>query len=139
MEIEGWAEMQSEDLLDTEIEQLDDFCRYIDNDSNDELDSKIENGDEDFKPASAERSHSYSNYPCKKTRQPPAKKRRCTYYEGSNADLSLVKYAPEPLLQQSCPWRVRLHNSSLWKQFDRIGTEMVITKNGRYAIFTRLY
>ena len=134
MEIEAWAEMRSEDLLDTEIEQLDDFCRYIDNGSDDELDSKIENGDEDFKPACAERSHSYSNYPRKRARQPPAKKRRCTYYEGSNPDLSPVKYAPEPLLQQGCPWRVRLHNSSLWKQFDRIGTEMVITKNGRYAI-----
>ena len=132
MEIEAWAEMRSEDLLDTEIEQLDDFCRYIDNDSDEELDSKTENGD---KPTCAERSHSYSDYPRKRTRQPPAKKRRCTYYEGSSPDVSPVKYAPEPLLQQDCPWRVRLQNSVLWRQFDRIGTEMVITKNGRYAKF----
>ena len=134
MEIEAWAEMRSEDLLDTEIEQLDDFCRYIDNDSDEELDSKTDNGDEDFKPPCAERSHSYSDYPRKRTRQPPAKKRRCTYYEGSSPDVSPVKYAPEPLLQKDCPWRVRLQNSALWRQFDRIGTEMVITKNGRYVV-----
>ena len=134
MEIEAWAEMRSEDLLDTEIEQLDDFCRYIDNDSDEELDSKTDDGDEDFKPPCAERSHSYSDYPRKRTRQPPAKKRRCTYYEGSSPDISPVKYAPEPLLQKDCPWRVRLQNSALWRQFDRIGTEMVITKNGRYVV-----
>lgn len=31
------------------------------------------------------------------------------------------------------PWKIELESAELWRAFDRVGTEMVITKNGRYA------
>ena len=63
----------------------------------------------------------------------------CRYLQSgdhdSSPESSPAKYSPgvyRPSLQQHQPgWTVRLENDRLWKQFDSIGTEMVITKNGR--------
>ena len=50
----------------------------------------------------------------------------CRYLDNeSSPESSPEKYSP------LTGWRVRLENDQLWKQFDSIGTEMVITKNGR--------
>ena len=133
MDIKAWAEARSsaEHLLETEtnIEQLGEFCHYMDD------------SDEEFQPQSGESSGEEEQWCSHKQRrrvkQPPAKKRRSTIsaadYEGSSPEASPVKYAPEPLQHPTHPWKVKLNNSYLWRQFDSIGTEMVITKNGRYV------
>lgn len=126
MEIEAWAEARSstEHLLKTEtnIEQLDELYRYIDD------------TDEEFQPQSVESSDDEEQLQHRKrAKQPPPKKRRSAYYEESSPETSPLKYAPEPLLHPARPWKVKLNNSDLWRQFDDIGTEMVITKNGRYV------
>ena len=65
----------------------------------------------------------------------------CRYLQNgdyeSSPENSPEKYPPRihhPCYQQPRHhpgWTVRLENDRLWKQFDSIGTEMVITKNGR--------
>lgn len=61
-----------------------------------------------------------------------------TYMDDINSpEISPVKKYPPPVscyppgADHALPWKARLENSHLWRQFDEIGTEMVITKGGR--------
>ena len=76
------------------------------------------------------------------SRSPPRKKHRSSApsleeYQDlsscSSSESSPEKGTVSPLqaVGSDC-WTMTLENSPLWQQFDRIGTEMVITKGGRY-------
>ena len=101
------------------IEQLEEFCNYIDNEEDlhipdpPDFDSLGRNGCRQY--------HSVSE--SKRSKQPPSKKRRKTVDIEcpSGPDVAIKRYN----------WKISLANSDLWKKFDEIGTEMVITKNGR--------
>lgn len=137
MEVEAWTENttvpicnSSSDLLESQanIEQLDQFCKYIDSSGDEEL--VIDPGAENTMIGTTPKA----NYDCYIARgmqsamigSPPKKKRKdvCaimphpTYYEEEAED-------------DMRNWKVELENSVMWKEFDSVGTEMVITKAGR--------
>ena len=136
MEIEAWSENTamsicsgSGDLLESQvnIEQLDQFCKYIDS-----------SGDAEFIDEKGEKSMlgpSESEYTCysmqsgvRRATPPPKKKRRSScampnYYEEDQESMEGMH-----------EWGVELENSSMWREFDSVGTEMVITKAGRLAL-----
>ena len=143
MEVEAWSETatisicnSSSDLLDSQvnIEQLDRFCKYIDS-SGDE-DYIMEKTDDDY--MSGPLKNDYERYMARNRmmNSPPRKKQRnvlstASYYEDdldSSVDTSLGESVYDQDVQQ---WKVELENSSMWREFDRVGTEMVITKAGR--------
>ena len=130
MEVEAWTENtsmsicnSSGDLLESQanIEQLDKFCKYIDSSGEEELatEEESEQGTE---------TTSYDCYVARNMRSamigsPPKKKRRS----------SVVYYEEESTMAEEVRgWKMELENASMWKEFDAVGTEMVITKAGRY-------
>ena len=146
---------------DPNAEQLDDFCRYINSGEEEDLDVQFPSPTPPdpavFSPSPRRRYYSAaaSNYqycsyrePCEAPYatlsgdfcdvrvQPPRKKRRSlVYYEAESPDVSPIKdtvqFSPDHSSERLHSWEVQLHNAELWREFDRIGTEMVITKNGR--------
>ena len=87
------------------IDELERFCRYIDGDNDTE---------EDFE-------NSYSSP--EKRNKDRSSKFPCGVVANHGASGSALQYL-----------QVELVNSELWEEFNQIGTEMVITKNGRYTL-----
>ena len=119
MEIEAWSEStaisicnnSSSELLESQMnmDQLDRFCKYIDSSGDEEFGEKTERNEYGcFISGSS---------PCKEIR-----KDACSmpYYEDMDS--------PEQVWKN---WKVELENVNIWRDFDEIGTEMVITKAGR--------
>lgn len=130
----------SESMLDSQndMEQLDQFCNYIVSNSDDELPLESTSTAASIYPAGAYPGPSYYyQYQPASVESPPRKKPRSTtnytdyrYQSCSSPDSSLDKC----ISQQpggNVHWAMKLDNGSLWRQFDEIGTEMVITKGGR--------
>ncbi len=130
------------DILEQQgnLEQLDEFCKYIGNEE--------EEGLLPF-PSPAPNRRPYSISDCspvatRANRQPRKKRRRTEEYHSSpeavspdgayspSAPSAAGRFNPHPP-PQCYNWKVSLVNSDLWESFDQIGTEMVITKNGRYV------
>ena len=128
MEVEVWSEAGASegDILDSEknIHQLEKFCKFIDSSGEEDLEYLPDGYCHDQRP------YSFSEFSITpRSRQPPRKKRRRTVGYDSSPDASPEK--PQAQSEMKYDWNVRLANGDLWKQFDSIGTEMVITKNGR--------
>ena len=89
-------------------EQLEQFYKFMHSQSNPQHDRT--------------QSCSYATF-CP-TDSPPSKRRRNTtqYCEDDYGNDS--EYC-------EWPWQVELENKSIWRQFDDVGTEMVVTKGGR--------
>ena len=134
----------SESILDSQndMEQLDQFCNYIVSNSDEEL--PLENSSSTSVAAPIYPSNSFPGPPYYYQYQvgletPPRKKQRSTsnYREYqyptscSSTESSPEKCVSRLQAQNNC-WTMKLENVSLWRQFDQIGTEMVITKGGRY-------
>lgn len=139
MEVEAWTEdtsmslcNSSSDMLESQanMEQLDQFCKYIDSSGDEEL---IAEGAESNMLGNAA-----ANYDCYIAggfqsaamigSTPPKKKRKSIF-----PVMSLPSYYEEDIDEDDImgEWRVVLENSCIWKEFDNVGTEMVITKAGR--------
>ncbi len=136
VEIDAWGEStalsicnSSSEMLESQmdIEQLDRFCKYIDSNSDDEyIVEKSEDGPEDGP----------DDYGCfisgsltsRLVDSPPKKKKRKSMHS-----VALSGYYDEDMDggEELLDWKVELENSSMWREFDRVGTEMVITKAGR--------
>ena len=132
----------SESMLDSQndMEQLDQFCSYIVSNSDEEL--PLENNSSTGQSAAPiYPSNSfpgpayYYQYPPVGLDSPPRKKQRSTssireYHYPTSC--SSTESSPEKCVgAQNVRWTMKLENLSLWRQFDQIGTEMVITKGGR--------
>lgn len=143
MEVEAWSEnttisicnSSTTDLLDSKanMEQLDQFCKYIDSSGDEELIS--EKGETSMFGSTG---NDYRCYSVRGTRSeysesPPKKKRR----SASTCVMSLSGYYEDDFNEEEeedgdlRDWKVELDNACMWKEFDRVGTEMVITKAGR--------
>ena len=85
------------------IYELERFCRYIDGDTETEEESEDSYGS----------PHKRLKTDCK---------RKFNIMAESHGASSTLQYL-----------QVELANSELWEEFNQIGTEMVITKNGRYV------
>ena len=143
MEVEAWSESttmsicnSSTDLsLDSKVnmEQLDQFCKYIDSSGDEELIS--EKGERSMFGSTSSADKDYRCYSMRAQRSaycietPPRKKRRST------CPISLSGYYEEDYDEEedeaTRSWQMELDNSGMWKEFDGVGTEMVITKAGR--------
>ena len=135
----------SESMLDTQndMEQLDQFCNYIVSNSDEELPlESTTTAPAQVAPVyptnSCPGSSYYHQYPVR-IDSPPRKKLRSTssYGDYHYPGCSSTESSPEKSinrLTQNLYWAMKLENVSLWRQFDQIGTEMVITKGGRYGI-----
>ena len=135
----------SESMLDSQndMEQLDQFCSYIVSNSDEEL--PLENNSSTGQAASAAPIYPsnafpgpayYYQYPPMGIESPPRKKQRSTssyreYHYPTSC--SSTESSPEKCagVRDAASWRIKLENLQLWRQFDQIGTEMVITKGGR--------
>ncbi|KAL5484169.1 hypothetical protein EMCRGX_G020621 [Ephydatia muelleri] len=143
MELDAWSDsttLSTEDIFDSEAEQLDRFCKYIDSTGDDDIPEVLIRSP----PQQHGYLHQQAAHYCQHNQHQlhNKKKKRVnnpdpTLY-GDYADEPLEKLHgfqplrlldPEPVVK--CPWRVELANWDLWQAFDQIGTEMVITKNGR--------
>lgn len=135
MEVEAWTENtsmslcnSSSDMLESQanMEQLDQFCKYIDSSGDEEL--IVDGGESNML------GHAAANYDCyiasgvqtAMIGSPPKKKRKNFF-----PVMSLPSYYEEEMDEDMGEWKVELENSSIWKEFDSVGTEMVITKAGR--------
>ena len=152
MQLDAWSDsttLSTDDIFETEAEQLDSFCKYLDS-----------TGDEDISevlipsPPPHDQQHDYLRQQAvhfRHNQQQQAlhkKKKRLSssahyaggsvHYTAGCTDDPLEKLhgiqplrllEPEPVVK--CLWKVELANWDLWQAFDQIGTEMVITKNGR--------
>ena len=129
----------SESMLDSQndMEQLDQFCNYIVSNSDEEppMENSTAPVAAPIYPAGAYPGPSYYyQYPVE-VDSPPRKKPRSTsscgnydYLGCSSTESSPDKCSIRP---QKARWTMKLENALLWRQFDEIGTEMVITKGGR--------
>ena len=134
----------SESMLDSQndMEQLDQFCNYIVSNSDEEL--PLENNSSTPAGATAAPIYPsnsfpgpayYYQYPTVGMDTSPRKRQRSTSTYGEYqypTSCSSTESSPEKYVSQlhDC-WTMKLENSCLWRQFDQIGTEMVITKGGR--------
>ena len=131
MEVETWTENSicdssicnsSSEMLESQsnLEQLDRFCKYIDSSGDEELVMAEDNA----RALGRGRGAVIGS--------PPKKKRR-------GCSVGVVRYYDEEEEEEEeeegegRSWKVELENSDMWKEFDRVGTEMVITKAGRYG------
>ena len=133
----------SESMLDSQndMEQLDQFCSYIVSNSDEELPLENNSSTGQLQAAPIYPSNSfpgpayYYQYPPVGLDSPPRKKQRSTssfreYRYPTSC--SSTESSPEKCVgAQNAHWTMKLENLSLWRQFDQIGTEMVITKGGR--------
>lgn len=142
MEVEAWSESttmsicnSSTDIsLDSKVnmEQLDQFCKYIDSSGDEELIS--EKGENSMFGSTGKNYAYYTSRGLRSgfsNQSPPKKKRRSTcamslsgYYED---DFDEEEESEDGVRN----WKVELDNSCMWEEFDSVGTEMVITKAGR--------
>ena len=131
----------SESMLDSpnDMDQLDQFCNYIVSSSEEEL--PVENTNSSAAPVYPAGTYPgpsyYYQYPVG-VESPPRKRPRSTssYGDYQYPSCSSTESSPEKLISrhQKVYWAMKLENASLWRQFDEIGTEMVITKGGRYVL-----
>lgn len=146
MELDAWSDsttLSTEDIFDSEAEQLDRFCKYIDSTGDDDISEVLIRSPPQQHDYLHQRSVHFHHHD-QQQQLPIKKKKRLNnpdanpVYRGGYADEPLEKLHgfqplrlldPEPTTK--CPWRVELANCDLWQAFDQIGTEMVITKNGR--------
>ncbi len=139
MEIEAWSESTamsicsgsgSGDLLESQVnmEQLDQFCKYIDSSGDEEF--TVEKGESSML-GSAEIEYSCYNLRRGMAGSPPPKKKR----KSSSCAMALKSYYEDDPdgMEELRDWGLELENASMWREFDSIGTEMVITKAGRSA------
>ena len=89
------------------MEELERFCKYIDGD---------EDGPQDLVKIKREKSNSTN---------PPIVTNKCLGRAPRKTP------GPPSSSPSSSNYSVTLENAGLWQQFSQIGTEMVITKNGR--------
>lgn len=139
MEIEAWSENTamsicsggSNDLLESQVnmEQLDQFCKYIDSSGDEEF---IGEKGESSMLGSGESDYGY-NMRC---RSPPPKKKRKNLPSCSMPLKSYYEDDPENM-DDLREWDMELENATMWREFDSIGTEMVITKAGRYEKYLK--
>ena len=127
----------SESMLDSQndLEQLDQFCNYIVSNSDDELPLESTAAAPIY-PAGLYPPPTYHyQFPaCADTQSPPRKMPRSTssYADYHYPSCSSTENSPDKCVRQN-HWRMKLENTTLWRQFDEISTEMVITKGGRYV------
>ena len=130
----------SESMLDSQndMEQLDQFCNYIVSNSEEELaiESSTAPVVAPIYPAGAYPGPSYYyQYPVGVDTPPRKKPRSTSSYEYYNyPGCSSTESSPDKSIcqrPQKAHWTMKLENALLWRQFDEIGTEMVITKGGR--------
>lgn len=140
----------SESMLDSQndMEQLDQFCNYIVSNSDEELPIDSNSSSTAGQTAAAAAAPIYPSnsfpgpayyyqYPPVGLDSPPRKKQRSTsssyreYHYPTSC--SSTESSPEKCVgvHNAACWTMKLENIQLWKQFDQIGTEMVITKGGR--------
>lgn len=144
------------------IEQLDKFCKYIDSSGDEEFMVERESSSGEGCNGEACNGEGCSNAdgrgilnPAKNRYDqcfitgnlcsemldsPPKKKRRnaCAmsmsdYFSDdldNTMDSTLVEGVFDSTEERS--WKVELDNATMWREFDMVGTEMVITKAGRY-------
>lgn len=143
------------------IEQLDKFCKYIDSSGDEEfMADKDSSGGEGCSEAGCSGEGCGSGngggmfnpvknrYECFITGNlcsemldsPPKKKRRSAcamsmsdYFSDdleNTMDSTIVEGVFDSSEDRS--WKVELDNATMWREFDMVGTEMVITKAGRY-------
>jgi hypothetical protein len=131
MEVEAWTENSmcnnSSEMLESQsnMEQLDRFCKYIDSSGDEEL--IVEGGETNMLGTAAVNYHHDCYIPggmqsAMMTSPPPTKKQRKAF-----PTMSLSSYYEEV----EDEWLVELENQSMWREFHSVGTEMVITKAGR--------
>lgn len=131
MEVEAWSDSttisicnnSSDELLESQanIEQLDQFCKYIDSSGDEELivADKTEN--------QIMLGSMKNDYGCYVTDGSPPKRERKNTCTMSLPSSSYFEDDAEELRS----WKVELENRGMWREFDGVGTEMVITKAGR--------
>lgn len=162
MDMDAWNETaamsicnsSSSMLLDSQenIEQLDKFCKYIDSSGDEDF-----MADKDINSMEGCSSGEGCSNDCGGAMLNPAKNRYECFIGGkicsemldsppknktkNGCGLSISDYLsddnmdPAPLdfiPPEDRNWKVELDNGSIWRQFDMVGTEMVITKAGRY-------
>ena len=130
-------------LLDSQenIEQLDKFCKYIDSSGDEDFMAVKESRSREDYSSGAMLNHAPNGYDCFiagniMLGSPSKKKRKNTcrisisdYFSDDNMDPTLEGVFDLP---EHRNWKVELDNATMWKEFDMVGTEMVITKAGRY-------
>lgn len=131
MEVEAWTENaaicnSSSAMLESQanMEQLDQFCKYIDSSGDEEL--IVEGGETNMLGTAAANYDRYISGGMMQSAMmgsPPPKKQRKTIFP----TMSLSSYYEEV----EDEWMVELENLTMWKEFHSVGTEMVITKAGR--------
>ena len=114
MDTDAWAAENEEQ--GSNMEDLERFCRYIDGDEETESDRSGQTSPvlEKYRPKTV---------PCLGSPVKPVRSSapRC---------VRQIAMPPAPVANYT-PWTMELVNKDLWHQFSGIGTEMVITKNGR--------
>ena len=144
MELEAWSDnttLSTEGIFETEAEQLDSFCKYIDSTMDDDIPevliSSSPQQDDYLHEQAAHYGHDQQQQQltCNKKKKRLSNALHYGSYMGEPLE-KLHDFQPLRLLEPpeaaiKCPWKVDLANWDLWQAFDQIGTEMVITKNGR--------
>ena len=127
MQLDSWSDstvgVDSEDFLESpsNIEELDKLCKYIDGDSDEEPPEILDDQSSHFE---TEASQQFRNGNARNSQV-------ARYWSPDRSPLKEF-HSPLRMDNHKRPWRVELMNSQIWRQFDSVGTEMVITKNGRY-------
>ena len=138
----------SENMLDSQNDmvELDEFCNYIMCDGDEEL--TLVDDSSSAQAAAADLVFPSNPFPSPAYQfrvgvdSPPRKKHRSSApnIEEYQCPTSCISTESSPVNDADRPlqadgnnrWTMTLENGPLWQQFDRIGTEMVITKAGRY-------
>ena len=124
----------SESMLDSQndMDQLDQFCNYIVSNSDDDM--PLETTTAPIYPTDMYPTPTYHYRYAESAESPPRKKARSasSYADYHYPSCSSTESSPEKCTSKNY-WRMKLENAALWRQFDEIGTEMVITKGGRYV------
>lgn len=113
-----------------DLDRLDELCQYIDDEE-----EGLALAPSGHRPYSVSES---TPVPVRASARPKPKRRRTDECD-SSPEVSPQRYSPpagqfDPVgSAQRYNWKVSLANLELWEKFDEIGTEMVITKNGRYV------
>ncbi len=132
----------SESMLDSQndMEQLDQFCSYIVSNNDEELPQLVQNNSATGQAAAVAPVFPSNSFPgpsyCYQyppVGSPPRKKPRSTASYREYHYPSSTESSPEKCVgvRDVACWAMKLENLQLWKKFDQIGTEMVITKGGR--------
>lgn len=114
MDTDAWAAENEEQ--GSNMEDLERFCRYIDGDEEAESDRSGQTSPvlDKYRPKTV---------PCLGSPVKPVR-------SSATRCVRQIAMPPAPVANYT-PWSLELANKELWHQFNGIGTEMVITKNGR--------